>query len=206
MRKWKLKVKILDWGLKDGDPRRNTLPKEDEVIVEENYIKDLDKFDPNDFGPYKDGRDEYAAFWLGNAVQDLLTEKHGVTGDDMDNYFGHEFDMFVESMELVEDAGRWRVVALADERGEWKVSVQYVNTTTETQLESPSWTMQGVIETDSFEKLPNALSLLSKSTGCVCSSESLAGITMCGVSAIKEWKARIIESPLKPGYRKEFKE
>jgi hypothetical protein len=205
MRKWKIKAKILDWGLKDGDPRRDTLPKEDEVIVEEDYLKDLDKFDPNDFGHYKDDRDEYAAFYLNNAVQDRLTEKHGVTGDDMDNYFGHEFDMFIESMELVEDAGCWRVVALVDERGEWKVSVRYADTPTNAELESPSWTMRGVIETSSLEKIPKALSLLSKSAGCICSSESLTGITVCGVSAIKEWKARIIESPLKPGYRKEFK-
>ena len=206
MRKWKIKVKILDWGLKDGDPRRDTLPKEDEVVVEEDYIDDIDNFDPNDFGPYENGRDDYTVFWLNNDIQDLLTEKYGVTGEDMDNYFGHDFDMFIESMELLTEDEHWRVTADVDEKGKWNVSIQRINSGRMSKNGAPVWTMRGVVETDSFSELPLAVDQLAKSARRPLHRGSALGIMTCGVSAIKEWKTRIIESPMKPGYRKEFKE
>ena len=206
MRKWKIKVKILDWGLKDGDPRRDALPKEDEVIVEEDYIDDINNFDPNYFGPYENGRDDYTVFWLDNDIQDLLTEKYGITGDDMDNYFGHVFDMFIESMELLAEDEHWRVTAEVDEKGKWNVGIQRINSGRTSKNGAPVWTMRGVVETDSFSELPLAVDRLAKSAGRPPHRDSASDIMMCGVETIKEWKTRRTELGIKPGYRKEFKE
>jgi hypothetical protein len=175
-RKWKVKLKNINWGFNLNEPLYGVFPKEDEVVVEESCIQHLDTFDPNDFGPWEDEKEHDDPCEFGEIIIEELYRKYPSARSD------HFVDFDVADMTLLEEHDR---IALSGYfiNGEWKVELK--RNLPGQAIKKPLVDFHVHAEAENVDGLKKALSELVDRIGRHFGSNISGDLMICGIEAIK---------------------